>query len=455
MTDVLIPYSFVPGTKAMASEVNANFIALAQGVEDCKTFTNQSMEDFDEQVSKRLDEAIGDKLNLNFSNSVNITNSVIEVPQRIKYTIEDGTLTIKAGSVVIVPYGVEDLSAAYPAGATFINNNFKVYDTQYADGKFFVWAELVNDIVTNTSVVAGDVATRLTEIDLTRSCANAVINTISSATQYSGTSNCINYRTDLNLVQWTTSGTFTNNVVSLPFLKVTADGANIYGSVSQVFNGFGYIGSTIWADKGIKGLKTNGRNADGSLRNEEFVLDSVKTNNTFNLNSTYYAIISDSSNSISRATKSITSYDEENNYIYRDDGLYKVGCIVAEVVATTEGITSFTPKLPFQAVDYCDFRNEINTLSKAYITQTYKSGSSWYRIWSDGWKEQGGVSTENSTSSTTFLKAFSNANYTIAMLPLNSNANAVSLTSKTATMFAWKAGSNYNSDTASWYACGY
>ena len=58
MTDVLIPYSFVPGTKAMASEVNANFIALAQGVEDCKTFTNQSMEDFDEQVSKRLDDTL-------------------------------------------------------------------------------------------------------------------------------------------------------------------------------------------------------------------------------------------------------------------------------------------------------------------------------------------------------------------------------------------------------------
>ena len=33
MTSSLIPYSFTPGTKAKAQEVNANFIALAEKIE--------------------------------------------------------------------------------------------------------------------------------------------------------------------------------------------------------------------------------------------------------------------------------------------------------------------------------------------------------------------------------------------------------------------------------------
>ena len=49
MTDSMIPYSFVPGTKAKASEVNANFIALAEAI----TQNVQSLtENFDEDISE-------------------------------------------------------------------------------------------------------------------------------------------------------------------------------------------------------------------------------------------------------------------------------------------------------------------------------------------------------------------------------------------------------------------
>ena len=36
MTNSMIPYSFVPGTKAKADEVNANFISLANFIEQNK-----------------------------------------------------------------------------------------------------------------------------------------------------------------------------------------------------------------------------------------------------------------------------------------------------------------------------------------------------------------------------------------------------------------------------------
>ncbi len=48
--------------------------------------------------------------------------------------------------------------------------------------------------------------------------------------------------------------------------------------------------------------------------------------------------------------------------------------------------------------------------AKAYIVETYKNGASWYRIWSDGWIEQGGITSQTNTT-INFLKSFSNTNY--------------------------------------------
>ena len=52
---------------------------------------------------------------------------------------------------------------------------------------------------------------------------------------------------------------------------------------------------------------------------------------------------------------------------------------------------------------------------KAYIKETYVNGTSWYRIYSDGWCEQGGRIQNNSTSGTpiTYLKPMKDVNYSI------------------------------------------
>lgn len=113
---------------------------------------NLSLSNLNEEGEARFD-AKADKADTlegygitNGLNKNQITNCLLEVPQRIKYDLTDGTLIVKAGSVVIVPYGTKDLTSQYPKGARFLHDNFKVFDTQFADGKFFVWAELVNDI---------------------------------------------------------------------------------------------------------------------------------------------------------------------------------------------------------------------------------------------------------------------------------------------------------------------
>lgn len=55
MTDSMIPYSFVPGTKAKASEVNANFSALAEVINKNSSFTTNKINETVEQINNSLE----------------------------------------------------------------------------------------------------------------------------------------------------------------------------------------------------------------------------------------------------------------------------------------------------------------------------------------------------------------------------------------------------------------
>ena len=90
----------------------------------------------------------------------------------------------------------------------------------------------------------------------------------------------------------------------------------------------------------------------------------------------------------------------------------------------------------------------------ATVVSSYINGSSWYRLWSDGWIEQG-YTFNGSTASLTFLKPFKDTNYSIAGTPIvysSHGVQSVSVTEKTTSGIKW-AGTNYSS--SSWYACGY
>ena len=103
-------------------------------------------------------------------------------------------------------------------------------------------------------------------------------------------------------------------------------------------------------------------------------------------------------------------------------------------------------------------RIEEKLASLIAIVETYQNGTSWYRIWSDGWIEQGGVS--SGSTNVTFIKSFSNGTYTINVTRLATCENIPAVTSKTATSFKveWKVVNqnlNANTTNCSWYACGY
>ncbi|WP_086245893.1 phage tail protein [Campylobacter devanensis] len=92
-------------------------------------------------------------------------------------------------------------------------------------------------------------------------------------------------------------------------------------------------------------------------------------------------------------------------------------------------------------------------LGKAYITETYSNGVSWYRVWSDKWCEQGG--TINTTDKTiTFLKSFKDTDYTLVGVAFRIADVGQQVLAKYVDKFkTWSA--KHACGTSSWYACGY
>ena len=363
------------------------------------------------EVGQKINEIIEYKANKNLNNTGMLTNCLLEVPQRINYTLENGTLTVKAGSVVIVPYGTEDKTAEYPVGATFIHENFKVVDTQFEDGKFFVWAELVNDVISNTSGSSTE-EKQYMFMDLTLNNTGWQKNIESGTSTTCSQTYTVHYKTDTNLIGMssnTTTPVYSTSVRSFVYLIATNSTSNSWKSVNQVFNGMGYIGSTIWVDKGVKGLIPNGRNEDGTLNNIEFVTSELKLRTFTNTGSC--VLLADGVNALGFANNSYYEYDETLNYVYNTyyDRIPSGQMALLNFSANAGVITSFQPKQPFRAVDY----NDIADL-KAYIVETYVSGTSGYRVWSDGYCEQwGAYKGSNSVATTTikFLVSFANTNY--------------------------------------------
>lgn len=93
---------------------------------------------------------------------------------------------------------------------------------------------------------------------------------------------------------------------------------------------------------------------------------------------------------------------------------------------------------------------ETDINAKKYLKTTYINGSAWYRIWSDGWCEQGGeISTDNATI--TLLKPFASTNYTCLCVCSYSRINEnFYINNKTTTTFHAQYASG-----GSWFACGY
>ena len=141
---------------------------------------------------------------------------------------------------------------------------------------------------------------------------------------------------------------------------------------------------------------------------------------------------------------------DSSNVIRADESKYLYYCVGNTVV--NEGKIDVS-----KVLDEAVLRSSLEEVQ--VIVETYKNGHSWYRVWSDGWCEQGGGFGTEFTSYTpktvNFLKPFRDTNYSaFEMQGHNNNLECAAISNKTTGSVTFSGVYN-KAGLASWQACGY
>ena len=279
---------------------------------------------------------VGDTLDIDAAGTLNLkddvavenklTDCILEIPQDIKLTLSEGTLTLASGSVITGPNGTQktttvDRSVTITTNATWL-----------------IFSDMTTGAITNyTRINRAGSGTTLPADD----------------TDYAIFLN----KTDQKLYAWSDNA-WSEWKKSLPIAIVTVSNGAI-SSIDQVFNGLGYIGTTVFALPGIKYLIPDGRNTDGTLKNIKYTTThlAISGNEDAARNGVYLYY----NGAVNRVATIGYTYNEiENKYYYTLTGEGRSVC----KAATLEGnITKFIPKLVFRSVDY----NDLNELAEEII----------------------------------------------------------------------------------------
>ena len=283
--------------------------------------------------------------------STNVTNCITEIPQDIKLELNNGVLTLKAGSKVYVPNGFESDGVTRKFDEVIVENDVSVR-WGYNDVRYFCYKNM--------------------DID-----GENIEHIYSGSTAPSGLQWMWWYDTVNNIIKKTADGGSTwNSGWSFPFGEIQTGSGEI-SAINKVFNGFGYIGSTVFALPGVKGLIPDERNTDGGLKSIEFTVNSVLTKTLSGTVNNKQVVCK--SNDI--GTSDIT-YDEVANI-----NSLSSYCIIGNISISNDKITSFNTKTVFHAVDYNDreFIGHQAMPSDRYIDLTLGASGTSYTAPADGY----------------------------------------------------------------------
>ena len=256
-----------------------------------------------------------------------LTNCLTEIPQDIKLELADGTLTLKAGSKVYKGDGT----------AVNISKDTTIFGTA-GSGQFFA-----------TVLASG----------YSGSCTN-VLKSFSGSGIEPQTFSLI-YDTDSKILKRYGGDVTGGDEHSFPVAIVTITN-NVITSIDRVFNGFGYIGSTIFALPGVEGLIPNGRNTDGSLNNLKYTINNLLTVQAGTTSNGYFGIVN---GSLLRRYPANSVYDEAKNIWYNPEtGNSFQFLYCGNFSEVSSRITSLTPNTAFHAVDYNEFAREVDRCAK-------------------------------------------------------------------------------------------
>ena len=295
----------------------------------------------------------------------NITNCLLEVPQRIKTELKDGVLKLKVGSQIIVPNGFKE------DGIT----------------PKFDYVDITSD--RQLTITTGNASSKYMYViqDNTYSRYFNRTQCFSGATAPTGESYLLWYDTTNNLIKESQDGgvTWLDRKYSFPVCLFSASGSQVT-TIYQVFNGFGDIGSTIWLDKGVKYLVSNGKNEDRTLNNIEVTTHKVSTSTFTSTQTGTYSYVLGSNHNIYLGSG--WYYDEVDNYVRTANGAIALVLFQNPKIVVNAGkIESFEIKQPFRAIDYSD-KSTVSSWSmpsSKYINLTLGASGTTYTAPENGW----------------------------------------------------------------------
>lgn len=272
----------------------------------------------------------------------NITNCLLEVPQDIKLELVDGVLTLKEGSKVYIPNGFETDGTTKKFDEVTIDSGLTSRQNSASNDKVFLFSD----------------KTRLMTATMPSLSVSELPNSPVGYRLY--------YNTTTNKCSYYASDGWIHDV-SFP-IGIATRSPNGFSSIDQVFNGFGYIGSTVFALPGVKGLIPDGINEDGSFNNIEYTVSDIST---YTWNASYSGDYENIifTNSVITGNSGWAEYKEKENVIWDNTtNSYFLALPFCNTTILNGVITSFTPKKPFRAVDYNDYQTKITELETKIAT---------------------------------------------------------------------------------------
>lgn len=259
----------------ITTDVNQILIDAKKFLEDSSNQLQNSAQEGLENLEKAKDEGV---ITINSaSNAIKqtqISNCILEKPKNIQYELIDGVFRLKAGSVAVVPYGTEP--PALEIGDDLCG--YEVVDIQYENNKLFYWVKTRQDYTLTPGGKSSHrfITLRLSQAGLIDANTESLL---SGETPAKESLNTRWYDIQNNVIkeyhsnnQWENS-----DYLSFPFAQISLNSAQtVYNDVALDLSTLGYLGKTVFVNKGIKVLVPNGFNSDGSMSNLEYENDKFR-----------------------------------------------------------------------------------------------------------------------------------------------------------------------------------
>lgn len=225
---------------------------------------------------------------------------VTNIPQDIKLELNNGTLTLKSGSVITAPDGSQ-LQTTSDKSTTSTTSGKVVIIPTSSGGSLTANIPVSNCVSGSTDSLAGQ------QYHL----------------WYDTTNNVINY--------YGSDGSTVSGTRALPIAIATVSNGAI-SSIDQVFNGFGYIGSSLFVLPGVEGFYPNGKdgfkNLFGTIKHNSLTILNLNSNSqnkilcftSYNNNTWSGFEIVDELPDIQDMVVWKRYYNKKDNFVYTNNG---------------------------------------------------------------------------------------------------------------------------------------